>query len=210
MGKRVVDFEKLGPAAQIERVPVTSESWSSKVTNLAETPELKPGPTPVVATGLQPRALPEVRLVGILLHRLIEHLGLAPHDHDRLAKTAEALLRRDERLAASDLPQVMEAVVSRYQDLAARPDLAGLFQSARIWHEVPVALRDGNRVVHGAIDSLIVGKGRAWVLEFKSGRPDPSHERQVARYVEAVRRLLPGVEVEARLVYARDSAREGV
>jgi ATP-dependent exoDNAse (exonuclease V) beta subunit len=75
---------------------------------------------------------------------------------------------------------------------------------------VPVALRDGDLVVHGAIDSLLVGEGRAWVVEFKSGRPDPSHERQVAQYVEAARRLLPGIEVEARLVYARDSAQEGV
>jgi len=197
----LVDFEKLGPAAGTERVSVTGESWSSDVTNWTKTPEQKLGPT---------KEIPEGRLVGILLHRLIEHLGLAPHDRDRLATTAEALLRRDERLGASDLMQVVEAVVPRYQDLAARPDLAGLFESARVWHEVPVALRDGDRVVHGAIDSLIVGKGRAWVLEFKSGRPDPSHERQVARYVEAVRRLLPGVEVEARLVYARDSAREGV
>jgi ATP-dependent helicase/nuclease subunit A len=200
---QVVDFGKLGPAAGVERVSVTGESWSSDVTNLAATPELKLAPTKITETL-------EGRLVGILLHRLIEHLGLAPHDRDRLATTAESLLRRDERLAASDLMHVVDAVVSRYQDLAARPDLAGLFQSARVWHEVPVALRDGDRVVHGAIDSLIVGKGRAWVLEFKSGRPDPSHERQVARYVEAVRRLLPGVEVQARLVYARDSAREGV
>jgi ATP-dependent exoDNAse (exonuclease V) beta subunit len=191
------------------------------VTNFAETPELKLGPTtmerpemklgpPVVASGLQPRERPEGRLVGILLHRLIEHLGLASHERGSLATTAEALLRRDERLAASDLPQVVEAVVARYRDLAARPDLAGLFRSARVWHEVPVALRDGDLVVHGAIDSLLVGEGRAWVVEFKSGRPDPSHERQVAQYVEAARRLLPGIEVEARLVYARDSAQEGV
>jgi ATP-dependent exoDNAse (exonuclease V) beta subunit len=191
------------------------------VTNFAETPELKLGPTtmerpemklgpPVVTSGLQPHERPEGRLVGILLHRLIEHLGLASHERGSLATTAEALLRRDERLAASDLPQVVEAVVARYRDLAARPDLAGLFRSARVWHEVPVALRDGDLVVHGAIDSLLVGEGRAWVVEFKSGRPDPSHERQVAQYVEAARRLLPGIEVEARLVYARDSAQEGV
>ncbi len=199
---QVVDFRRLGPAARVERVSVTSESGSSKVTN-SETPELKLSPTTIAGTV-------EGRLVGILLHRLIEHLGLASHNRDLLAATAEALLRRDERLAASDLPQVVEAVVARYEDLAARPDLAGLFQSARIWHEVPIALRDGDRIVHGAIDSLLAGEGRAWVLEFKSGRPDPSHERQVARYVEAARRLLPGVEVEARLVYARDSAREGV
>ena len=206
----LTDFTTLGPAAQVERVSVTGESWSSKVTN-SGTPELKLGPTKmVVAAGLQPREWPEGRLVGILLHRLIEHLGLVQHDRDSLATTAEALLRRDERLAASDLPQVLEAVVARYQDLAARPDLAGLFQSTRVWHEVPVTLRDGDWVVHGVIDSLVVGKGRAWVVEFKSGRPDPSHERQVARYVEAARRLLPGVEVEARLVYAQDSAREGV
>jgi len=191
------------------------------VTNFAETPELKLGPTtmerpemklgpPVVTSGLQPHERPEGRLVGILLHRLIEHLGLASHERGSLATTAEALLRRDERLAASDLPQGVEAVVARYRDLAARPDLAGLFRSARVWHEVPVALRDGDLVVHGAIDSLLVGEGRAWVVEFKSGRPDPSHERQVAQYVEAARRLLPGIEVEARLVYARDSAQEGV
>jgi len=218
---QLADFTTLSPAAQLERISVTEDSWSSKVTNFAETPELKLGPTtmerpemklgpPVVASGLQPRERPEGRLVGILLHRLIEHLGLASHERGSLATTAEALLRRDERLAASDLPQVVEAVVARYRDLAARPDLAGLFRSARVWHEVPVALRDGDLVVHGAIDSLLVGEGRAWVVEFKSGRPDPSHERQVAQYVEAARRLLPGIEVEARLVYARDSAQEGV
>ena len=211
---RVVDFGRLGPAAQVERVSVTSESGSSKVTNLAETPELKLGPTkietPELKLGPTKMEMPEGRVVGILLHRLIEHFGLASHDRDLLATTAEGLLRRDERLAASDLPQVVDAVVARYQDLAARPDLAGLFQSARVWHEVPVAIRDGDRIVHGAIDSLLVGEGRAWVLEFKSGRPDPSHERQIARYVEAARRLLPGVEVEARLVYARDSAQESV
>ena len=218
---QLADFTTLSPAAQLERISVTEDSWSSKVTNFAETPELKLGPTtmerpemklgpPVVASGLQPHERPEGRLVGILLHRLIEHLGLASHERGSLATTAEALLRRDERLAASDLPQVVEAVVARYRDLAARPDLAGLFQSARVWHEVPVALRDGDLVVHGAIDSLLVGEGRAWVVEFKSGRPDPSHERQVAQYVEAARRLLPGIEVEARLVYARDSAQEGV
>ena len=140
-------------------------------------PELKLGPRPGGGGASSPATRLEGRLVGILLHRLIEHLGLASHDRDSLATTAEALLRRDERLAASDLPQVVEAAVARYRDLAARPDLAGLFESARVWHEVPVALRDGDLVVHGAIDSLLVGEGRAWVLEFKSGRPDPSHER---------------------------------
>src|SRR6185436_1874913 len=47
---QVVDFGKLGPAAGVERVSVTGESWSSDVTNLAATPELKLAPTKITET----------------------------------------------------------------------------------------------------------------------------------------------------------------
>src|SRR4029078_9777681 len=124
--------------------------------------------------------------------RLLERLGRASDARALRGTTTEGLVRRDERLAASDLPQVVEAVVARYQDLAARPDLAGLFQSSRVWHEFPIALREGDRIVHGAIDSLLVGEALAWVLEFKSGRPDPSHERHVAPYVAHALHTLAG------------------
>ena len=40
---QVVDFRRLGPAARVERVSVTSESGSSNVTN-SKMPELKLGP----------------------------------------------------------------------------------------------------------------------------------------------------------------------
>ena len=155
--------------------------------------------------------MPEGRVVGILLHRLIEHFGLASHDRDLLATTAEGAAAT-RRAAGGIGPAAGRGGRRRAVSGCSRPGPTwpALFQSARVWHEVPVAIRDGDRIVHGAIDSLLVGEGRAWVLEFKTGRPDPSHERQLARYVEAARRLLPGVEVEARLVYARDSARESV
>jgi hypothetical protein len=40
------------------------------------------------------------------------------------------------------------------------------------------------------------------VLELKTGRPAPEHERQLAIYLTAARALFPGTPVEGRLVYA--------
>jgi hypothetical protein len=39
------------------------------------------------------------------------------------------------------------------------------------------------------------------VIEFKTGRPAPSHQQQLDVYVEAVRGMFSGVPVDGHLIY---------
>ena len=57
-------------------------------------------------------------------------------------------------------------------------------------------------VVRGTVDCVVPDGDRLLVLEFKTGQPQPSHRRQLALYVDAVRAMAPGTPVEGRLVYA--------
>ena len=57
-------------------------------------------------------------------------------------------------------------------------------------------------VVRGTVDCLVPDGDRLLVLEFKTGQPQPSHRRQLALYVDAVRAMAPGTPVHGQLVYA--------
>jgi hypothetical protein len=57
-------------------------------------------------------------------------------------------------------------------------------------------------VLRGRIDLLVVrDDGGVIVVEFKTGRRRPEHERQLAIYVQAARALYPGRPVDGCLVY---------
>ena len=60
----------------------------------------------------------------------------------------------------------------------------------------------GRTVLRGRIDLLVVrDDGSVVVVEFKTGRRRPEHERQLEIYVGAARALFPGRAVEGCLVY---------
>jgi hypothetical protein len=44
------------------------------------------------------------------------------------------------------------------------------------------------------------------VLEFKTGRPRPEHERQAELYRLAAEALFPGADVETQLVYVAEAS----
>jgi RecB family endonuclease NucS len=52
------------------------------------------------------------------------------------------------------------------------------------------------------VDCLVPDGDRVLVLEFKTGRAQPAHRRQLALYVDAVRDMLAGTQVTGQLVYA--------
>ena len=59
-------------------------------------------------------------------------------------------------------------------------------------------------IVRGSIDCIIERRsGVIEVLEFKTGRPAPEHEHQLAVYVNAARALFPGRLVSGKLIYAQ-------
>jgi hypothetical protein len=65
-------------------------------------------------------------------------------------------------------------------------------------------LREAENVdmLYSENDRIKVKMKAAKILEFKTGRPSPSHQRQLDLYVEAVKALFPGAPVVGRLVYA--------
>jgi ATP-dependent exoDNAse (exonuclease V) beta subunit len=75
-----------------------------------------------------------------------------------------------------------------------------------VLQEVPFSLltrhEAGAVILRGTIDCVIQkDDGSFVILEFKTGRPSPSHQRQLDLYVEAVTALFPGAVVTGELVY---------
>jgi hypothetical protein len=57
-------------------------------------------------------------------------------------------------------------------------------------------------VVRGSTDCLVVRpNGSILVLEFKTGQPNGSHQRQLQVYLAAARAMFPGAPVEGRIIY---------
>jgi ATP-dependent exoDNAse (exonuclease V) beta subunit len=117
------------------------------------------------------------------------------------------MIRPDERAAALDLDVVTGSALEVWARLLDREDLRGLFAEATILAEVPFSMRSrtdaGQSVVlRGTIDSVALSAGSATVIELKTGAPRPTHERQLALYVEAARPLFAGRTVTGVLVHA--------
>jgi ATP-dependent exoDNAse (exonuclease V) beta subunit len=74
-------------------------------------------------------------------------------------------------------------------------------------YEVPFSMmvRRSNAPVllRGTIDCVVQkDDGSVVIVEFKTGRPSPSHQRQLDLYVEAAAALYPGARIVGRLLYA--------
>jgi ATP-dependent helicase/nuclease subunit A len=80
----------------------------------------------------------DARLVGLIVHRLLDRFGVAPPGSANLDEAAGALLHRDERLTTERPQATLAEAVRRYQTLLRRPDVLALFDAGRAWHEVPV------------------------------------------------------------------------
>ena len=167
-------------------------------TDLAEVPFTAPdAPTAPVA--------PEA---GLLVHRALEAGWLARPADATDAGALERLLRDDERAVIEDVGGLVARGLSALARLRSRPDLIELFDEASgrvLWrrHEVPFSMRraDGT-IVRGSIDCVLKCRdGRIQILEFKTGRSAPAHQRQLEIYRDAAVALFPDSPVEVRLIY---------
>ena len=103
----------------------------------------------------------DARLVGLVVHRLLDRYGVAA---PLSADLAWAALRPSQSGRGASRPQTPAGdadrhAVRRYRMLVSRPDVLALFRDGRAWHEVPVSSREAGIVLRGTIDSLVVGPG---------------------------------------------------
>ena len=143
------------------------------------------------------------RVLGTVVHRLLQALGTTPPaSGEDVTAVALRLLRPDEAAGLADREAFAARAASAYQALCSHPDVRSLYEAPDILHEVPFAMREEGVVVRGSIDCLVrPSPGEVTVLEFKTGRPRPEHEGQVALYASVAERLFPGARVVPKLIY---------
>jgi ATP-dependent helicase/nuclease subunit A len=162
------------------------------------------------------------RLVGTLVHRLLDRFGLDPEretvgtgfpglsgvEGSRLliCDTVPQLLRPEELAEAEDINALIERVVKAYRAVCRRAEVRTLYAGGERYHEVPFTMDTGDIVLRGTIDCLVrQADGRITLLEFKTGSARPEHRAQVQLYRRAAQHLFPAAEVDALLIYADEA-----
>jgi ATP-dependent helicase/nuclease subunit A len=149
---------------------------------------------------------PSDRLVGILVHRLLQATGAGLLVDSDAVSLVTSLVTLEERALTPDLDRVLETAVGTYSRLLRVPLVAEVLASGGLHAEVPFSLQtdgpNGPVILRGIIDGLaIMPDNRVIVLEFKTGARHAAHEEQLALYLRAATELFPGRVVEGRLIY---------
>jgi len=171
----------------------------------ARVTELAAGLSPSLAAARERPLLDMDLVTGRAVHRLLAHEDA--HDHEAtLRARVMADLDPDERLAVVDAGAFADDVLALVRDVWRDEPLRTALASADARFEVPIVFRhetEGTvRLVRGTMDCLVPVGDQLLVLEFKTGRPQPAHRRQLDLYVDAVRAMRPGTRVGGRLIYA--------
>jgi ATP-dependent helicase/nuclease subunit A len=194
--------------------PMSSESDFARLDDDAasrQTVASTIGDSAVVEADLQTRVRVDAgesdRLVGSLVHRLLQREGLAADVSDEwITERLGSLIRVEESIAITDRDDLMRRAAAAYRAFTTHQERRAVYLSGTAFHEVPFSLSVNNRIVRGTIDCLVcTSDGDVAVLEFKTGRRRPEHEAQTAVYREAARALFPGSHVVTQLLYAADA-----
>jgi ATP-dependent helicase/nuclease subunit A len=147
-------------------------------------------------------------LTGTLVHRLFERFGTSlagGADARDIADELARLIRDEETVEAGDVEQVFSQARSAYLALCGHRTLSQALESGDALFEVPFSVRPASSqlILRGTFDCLIQRRdGGLTVLELKTGKPAPEHDRQLEMYLTAARAMFPGTPVEGKLVYA--------
>lgn len=150
---------------------------------------------------------PDGRRRGIGIHRLLEWLTTPP---SRTRSQLLAGLARELQCDAED-PEFSDWLEEARAVLQS-PDLSELFDTrayTKAYTEVPLQYYQGNILVDGVIDRLLITTTDAHIIDYKSHRIDASQSQQSAAryreqlqlYVEGVRQLWPARKVRATILF---------
>jgi ATP-dependent helicase/nuclease subunit A len=133
---------------------------------------------------------------GTLIHRLLEHLPMAP-SADRMTLGL--------RLAQSDDRALVQDVIN----LIDKPDLAWLWAADALIEVDITADLSGIGRIHGAIDRLIIADQKITAIDYKSNKIVPETaaqtplglQRQLAAYRQALQAIYPDHLIEAAILW---------
>jgi ATP-dependent helicase/nuclease subunit A len=147
----------------------------------------------------------EQPVLGLLVHRLFQYLG-----HPDVSAAREDLVRRARALIGPpELPvpdeeatTLVERAVEALEAICRDSRIEPLLREGRWLHEVPFSMVQGGLILRGVIDSLVEHADGVTVVEIKTGRTRPEHQRQLDVYRAAAEMLFPGRAIRGVLVYA--------
>ena len=144
------------------------------------------------------------RILGILVHRLFEH-GDPGADSTDAVELCRRLLRAEERVAIDDAESLLSRAATVWLNARSREDVATALAGAARMFELPFSatVDATSPIVRGTIDCLVrKPDGSILVVEFKTGRTRPIHQRQLDVYVAAARQFHPDAPaVSGTLLY---------
>jgi ATP-dependent helicase/nuclease subunit A len=163
-------------------------------------------------SGDEPPALSPLRIGGrdrfkrgLLVHRLLQSLPELPQAE------RDAAARRFLALRTHNLPEDEQDDICREtMEVLTAPDFAAIFGPGS-QAEVPLVGLIGGHALSGQIDRLVVEDKRVFIVDYKTMRPVPSNEdevaplylRQLAIYREALARVYPGRDIRCALLWTQ-------
>jgi ATP-dependent helicase/nuclease subunit A len=163
------------------------------------------GMSPTVPGGEPDRHTTTDRLVGTLVHRLLQRDFPLDLDDASLEDAIARLVRVEELVDVEEPTAVLSAALTMYRRLRRHPDVLSALAGGECQYEVPFSTQPAGRsgeVVRGVIDCLVVSPtGEVTVLEFKTGRPRPEHEAQAALYAASLRAALGIDRILVKIIY---------
>ena len=128
---------------------------------------------------------------GIHLHRILSRINYEADVNDALDQfILEGFITREEK----------DPLHQQIQELMSVPPVATWFSSEwEVRTEIPILLPDGSE---NRIDRLLINGKRAIIIDFKTGEPLKSDQRQVLTYIDILRKM-NFLEVEGYLLYIK-------
>lgn len=134
-----------------------------------------------------------------------EKINLGIHLHTILSR-----IRYDHEIEAALEQIVLEGLITHEEkvplknqldDLLSNPQIASWFSNEwDVRTEIPILLPDG---VENRIDRLLIKDKKAIIVDFKTGEPLKSDQRQVLTYIDILRKM-NFIDVEGYLLYIKD------
>ena len=140
---------------------------------------------------------------GLLVHRLLQALPELPIEEREIA-ARRFLALATHRLTAEQQDEIRRETLA----VLDHPDFAALFGPGS-QAEVPLIGLIGRQALSGQIDRLVVAEDRVLIVDYKSLRPPPPAEdevapiylRQLAAYQAALERIYPDREIRCALLW---------
>jgi ATP-dependent helicase/nuclease subunit A len=140
---------------------------------------------------------------GLLVHRLLQSLPELPIEEREVA-ARRFLALATHRLTAAEQDEIRRETLA----VLDHPGFAALFGPGS-QAEVPLVGLIGGHALSGQIDRLVVGEDRVLIVDYKTLRPPPAAEdevapiylRQLAAYQAALALIYPDREIRCALLW---------